>query len=58
MILRSNLTAAIKTALERSRVAALLGPRQSGKTTLARSFVASGSFNYFDLEDPHKPRPP
>ncbi len=31
---------------------ALLGPRQSGKTTLARSFVPAGSLNYFDLEDP------
>jgi uncharacterized protein len=42
----------IRTALKRSRVVALLGPRQSGKTTLARSFVADGSLNYFDLEDP------
>jgi hypothetical protein len=33
-------------------VVALLGPRQSGKTTLARSFVPAGSLNYFDLEDP------
>jgi len=39
-------------------VVALLGPRQSGKTTLARQFVASGgiasneSLNFFDLEDP------
>ena len=30
---------------------ALIGPRQSGKTTLARQFVAPGSLNYFDLED-------
>jgi len=42
----------IRTALKRSRVVALLGPRQSGKTTLARSFVPAGSLNYFDLEDP------
>ena len=27
-------------------------PRQSGKTTLARQFVAADSPNYFDLEDP------
>lgn len=33
-------------------VAAVLGPRQCGKTTLARSFVPSDSANYFDLEDP------
>jgi predicted AAA+ superfamily ATPase len=28
------------------------GPRQSGKTTLARELVAPDSANYFDLEDP------
>src|SRR6202041_1929676 len=33
-------------------VVALLGPRQSGKTTLAREFVPAESINYFDLEDP------
>lgn len=42
----------IRTALKRSRVVALLGPRQSGKTTLARQFLPADSFNYFDLEDP------
>jgi uncharacterized protein len=42
----------IETALRRSRVTALLGPRQCGKTTLAREFVPSDSINYFDLEDP------
>jgi hypothetical protein len=33
-------------------VVALLGPRQCGKTTLARQFVPADSLNYFDLEDP------
>jgi predicted AAA+ superfamily ATPase len=42
----------VRTALRRSRVVALLGPRQCGKTTLARQLVAAGSLNYFDLEDP------
>jgi predicted AAA+ superfamily ATPase len=42
----------VRTALARSRVVALLGPRQCGKTTLARAFVPPGSINYFDLEDP------
>jgi len=42
----------VRAALKRSRVAALLGPRQCGKTTLARKFVAADSLNYFDLEDP------
>jgi hypothetical protein len=31
---------------------ALIGPRQCGKTTLARQFVPPNSLNYFDLEDP------
>ena len=43
---------AVKTALRRSRIVALLGSRQCGKTTLAREFVDAGSLNYFDLEDP------
>jgi predicted AAA+ superfamily ATPase len=44
--------AMIRRALKRSRVVALLGPRQCGKTTLARQLVAPDSLNYFDLEDP------
>ncbi|MDF0676597.1 MAG: ATP-binding protein [Nitrospira sp.] len=42
----------VRTAIRRSRVVALLGPRQCGKTTLARRFVPEDSVNYFDLEDP------
>src|ERR1700733_11534707 len=41
----------IRQALKRSRIAAILGPRQCGKTTLARQFVPADSLNYFDLED-------
>ena len=52
MIPRPSATEAIRTALDRSRIVALLGPRQCGKTTLARQFVAPESANYFDLEDP------
>jgi predicted AAA+ superfamily ATPase len=44
--------ALVRGALKRSRIVALLGPRQCGKTTLARQFVAADSLNYFDLEDP------
>ncbi len=43
---------AVAQALERSPVVAIVGPRQCGKTTLARQLVAAGSANYFDLEDP------
>jgi len=39
----------VRGALRRSRVVALLGPRQCGKTTLARLFVTPDSLNYFDL---------
>lgn len=52
MILREKLIGQIKKAFLRSPVVALLGPRQSGKTTLARRFVKPDSENYFDLEDP------
>lgn len=41
----------VRTALKRSRIVALLGPRQSGETTLARQFVSAQFLNYFDLED-------
>jgi uncharacterized protein len=44
--------ALVRRALRRSPVVALLGPRQCGKTTLARKFLATDSLNYFDLEDP------
>ena len=52
MIDRSQDRRLVRSALRRSRVVALLGPRQCGKTTLAREFVPAGSDNYFDLEDP------
>jgi predicted AAA+ superfamily ATPase len=52
MIPRDQALASIRSALERSRAVALIGPRQCGKTTLARQFVPPDSPNYFDLEDP------
>jgi uncharacterized protein len=52
VIKRIGILNSIHTALERSQVVALVGPRQCGKTTLAREFVAPDSLNYFDLEDP------
>ena len=52
MIDRPGLTLRIRRALRRSRVVVLVGPRQSGKTTLARGLVNEESPNYFDLEDP------
>jgi len=52
MVPRPALLAALRAALRRSRVVALLGPRQCGKTTLARTLVPASSPNAFDLEDP------
>jgi hypothetical protein len=49
---RSALTTYVRTALARSRAVGLIGPRQVGKTTLARTLLPPGSPNYFDLEDP------
>ena len=52
MIKRPENLAIVKRALRRARVVVLVGPRQCGKTTLARELVAASSANYFDLEDP------
>ncbi len=52
MIPRSEIKDSVNAALQRSRVVALVGPRQCGKTTIAREFVPVDSANYFDLEDP------
>jgi hypothetical protein len=52
MIDRKSDLQLVRAALQRSRAVALVGPRQSGKTTLARQFVPADSLNYFDLEDP------
>src|SRR3972149_3038626 len=52
MVERPRWLTKIRAALKRSRVTALIGPRQSGKTTLARQIVAPHSPAYFDLEDP------
>ncbi|QQS39683.1 MAG: ATP-binding protein [Acidobacteriota bacterium] len=52
MIEREEILLKIRKALGRSRVVLLSGPRQCGKTTLAREFVREDSVNYFDLEDP------
>lgn len=52
MIARTPLLEQMQAALQRSRVLLLIGPRQCGKTTLARQLVDEESVNYFDLEDP------
>lgn len=52
MILRHSLEKEIAIALGRSRAVVLVGPRQSGKSTLAQKFLLSNHPNYFDLENP------
>lgn len=52
MIERPQILSQIRQALRRSRVVALIGPRQCGKTTLARQIEPADSMNFFDLEDP------
>lgn len=48
---RPALLAHVRSALRAGPIVALLGPRQCGKTTLARKVAADGA-EYFDLEDP------
>jgi predicted AAA+ superfamily ATPase len=52
MIERPRLRAAVVTALARAPVVALVGPRQVGKTTLARTFLPQASEDFLDLEQP------
>ena len=52
MINRKSISSELQSALRRSRVVVLTGPRQCGKTTLARQLLKEESVNYFDLEDP------
>jgi predicted AAA+ superfamily ATPase len=52
MIPRNELASHLKEAINRSKVVALIGPRQCGKTTLARAFVPPEASTYFGLEDP------
>ncbi len=51
-IARTRTLEAIQSSLRRSPIAVLTGPRQCGKTTLARELLSEESANYFDLEDP------
>ncbi|WP_043583108.1 ATP-binding protein [Geminisphaera colitermitum] len=55
MIQRSQSEAAIATGLNEFPVTILLGPRQCGKTTLARDFAAThtGETTFWDLENPN-----
>ena len=49
---RPELLALIESRFRANPVVLLLGPRQCGKTTLARRFAAGRKAEYFDLESP------
>jgi uncharacterized protein len=49
---RASYLAQAKAALKNSPVVSLLGPRQVGKTTLARQLASGRRATLFDLEDP------
>jgi hypothetical protein len=51
MIDRPQYRAAVESRLKTNPVVALLGPRQTGKTTLARQIGQRQSTHYLDLED-------
>jgi len=46
----------VQQAIRRNPVVALYGPRQCGKTTLARQIAEAETAEYFDLEDPASQR--
>lgn len=54
MLERTSQNAAIRRLFRSHPVVAILGPRQVGKTTLAKQYAATskGAVHYFDLEDP------
>jgi predicted AAA+ superfamily ATPase len=52
VIPRDRLLQALRAALDRRPVVVLTGPRQCGKTTLARQLLEPQASTYLDLEDP------
>ncbi len=52
MIERTELLSRIESRFRSNPVVLLQGPRQCGKTTLARQFAAQHEAEYFDLESP------
>lgn len=52
MLNRPDLRARIESRFRSNPVVLLLGPRQCGKTTLARQFARGRHAEYFDLESP------
>src|SRR5437868_924308 len=49
---RPRLLSAVRSALDRSPIVTLSGPRQCGKTTLARMVAEERGGTFFDIENP------
>ena len=52
MIPRNSYKRQIQNALRRSKITALLGPRQCGKTTLAKEIALQIKSHFLDMESP------
>ena len=53
MVKRETIIQKVNTALDRSAIVSMLGPRQCGKTTLAKIIAQNvGESHFFDLEHP------
>jgi len=52
MLSRKKLLDRLRAGLRASPAVALIGPRQCGKTTLARQLAGASKSTYFDLENP------
>ncbi len=52
MIQRSAYLQKIRTALRRAKITAILGPRQCGKTTIAREIASLIPSHFLDMESP------
>jgi predicted AAA+ superfamily ATPase len=55
---RRELVTRIENLLNQYPVTLLLGPRQCGKTTIAKEIFSRLGGTYFDLEDPETPLKP
>lgn len=52
LLRRTALERQLRQAIKANPVTAIIGPRQCGKTTLARMITKTSGAEYFDLEDP------
>ena len=50
-LLRRHAEVSVREALSDTRIVALIGPRQSGKTTLARQIAAEAGMSFITLDD-------